>query len=272
MNYKYLLLGSGYTLKRLSRKFNAEEILLIQRSKFEDISYRYISCDVSNTKDIKEIFQKYKSIEYIVDSIPPNLDSPTICVENVINNLPKKIKGIIYLSTTGVYGCQSGDEVNELSETNPVTVSGMNRKKCEQLYGSVSIPTCCLRLSAICSETRGTLIALSRNRYPYVPNRWSNRIHVSDIVQIILKLLTQITPEIWPKISCVSDNEPTLTNDVVNFYCTKFKLPFPKPLTETEILAIPTMQSNQRVSNKLLNQILAPDKLLFPNYRSYSLD
>lgn len=271
-----LLLGTGYSLTHLLPELDAKSVLLTTTSqnKCESFQKSGFNCEILNTLDLnalKHIFQKYPNIRQIIDSVPPiravNF-KPTKGIENILlASASLSLEKIIYLSTTGVFGHESGEWVDEKTICKPNNPQSQARLDSENLYFSSKHKVCCLRLSAIYGPERGIYFSLKNGRYKLIEGyeeRWTNRIHLVDIVQSLIYALKNSQ---LPPIICLSDSSPSLVKDVVSYYCQRFSFDYPTSITKQEALNSGqyTLLSNQRVSNQLLKNLLNKEL----TYRSY---
>lgn len=274
---KVLLLGAGYVLERLARSiFENEqyELYLTTRSsqRVSELKRRYprvYQLDIANSDAVKEFFRD-KTFHYCIDSIPPLKEGgkdPGSGVRNIVSTLTRthssSLKGIIYLSSTGVYGGEDGRWVDESSPLEAESSRGVARRIVEDVYKSTEFRVLSARLSGIWGDDRGILRALQAGHYKVRRGRWSNRIHVDDIVTTLITLLEDEKP--WPESICVSDDEPARIEEVVDFLCDKLELSHPGYVEGESFNEF--QRSSQRVSNKLLKEFLGKP-LHYPTYRS----
>ncbi len=263
-NNKTLLLGSGYSLSKLALICDKNNILLTTRSsekkqKFIKKGFNVELLDIKRFDDVKSFFDEFNKFELIIDSIPP-VDNELGVKKNLVNTLKDyPLKRYFYLSTTGVYGKTDGLLTTEKTERTPISERGQRRLDTENLLlNSLNCSVTNFRLPGIYGPGRGTGIALKNKRYPYIENgsRWSNRVHVDDIVGVLKKSIS-ITEEL-PTFLNLCDSHPTLTKDVVKFYCEKFNLELPKSISykEAEEKGYQSLLANHKVSNELLLKTL----------------
>ena len=95
---------------------------------FENLEFKEKSYD-------KKILDKLNECDYILISVPP-INSKDLFLENLSNHVSEnsKIKCILYLSSTSVYGDHKGAWVNEESETKPKTKTGIDRLHIENKW------------------------------------------------------------------------------------------------------------------------------------------
>lgn len=276
---KTLLLGGGYVLQRVASLLPVGSFVITSRSKqrvAEFRSFGWISevVSIEDISSLENLLIKYRDIEEVVDSIPPlhslGEGKALIGVSNVGRLINKTgIDKVIYLSTTGVFGVEDGSWVDEQSDPKPNNSSSRLRLESEELYRSFMPKVCTMRIAAIYGPGRGIGTSIKSGKYRMINNfdRWSNRIHVVDLAKTISNVLQDSKDNSLPSIICISDNQPTLTSQVVSFYCREFLLPQPDSIDRSEVEKQKawTMLSNQRVSNKLLRSTLLPE-LRFPTF------
>src|SRR5262245_14862435 len=107
-----------------------------------------------------------------------------------LGGLPEAVRKVIYISTTGVYGQVTGDDVDEDSPCHPTREGGKASLAAEQLLQAsrFSSRAIILRLAGIYGPGRiprsGDLLA---GRPIDAPSQgWLNLIHVEDVARIVL--------------------------------------------------------------------------------------
>lgn len=270
-----VLLGGGYTLQRVAASLPSNRFVITSRR--NDVCERWRAAGwnahrvaVDEPDTLRSLWAEYPNISVVVDSVPPLRDGgdPARGVMNICESLQNSsVQRVIYLSTTGVFGVRDGSVVNESTPANPWNDQGAARLRSEEVYRQSGIRSCALRLPAIYGPDRGLHISLQNGSYRMVGigDTWSNRIHVEDLRQIILRAIE--APEL-PEVLCVSDDCPALARDVVEYTCQRLGLPMPPSISEGEVLrqGAYTMLSNQRIQNSLLKKVLNV-QLLYPSYR-----
>jgi len=275
-----LLLGAGYTLKKVAHEIGMKRVLLTHTSdagvqQSRDEGFQAIKVDLRYQDEVDVLVRHLRSIKMIVDSVPPTRPDYSAGIHRILTRmdefdagLRKSIQGVIYLSSTGVYGGQKGESVTESSLPKPYDERGRARLQCEQEWQRSGIKTAILRLSAIYGDDKGLIQVLKEGNYRLVKGRWSNRIHVDDIVAVVVKLL-HTDVNLWPPVMSVSDDEPTLIDDVVQYYCAELNMQAPSVVTPTESLS-GFDRSNQKIDNSLLKKFMG-QQLKYPNYKSILL-
>ncbi len=273
-NVKYLLLGGGYTLSGLAGQLNKDQFVITSRSsekvsQFKEAGFKSEIADLNKIEQIKNLFSIYSGLEIVIDSIPP-LDTEQTALKNYTEYLKTtNIKRIIYFSTTGVFGVTDGSFVNEKTSAKPNNSRSLARHTAENLYRATNKDFSAFRIAAIYGPGRGIGIALKNNTYKMLDNgeRWSNRIHVDDIIETCKYSLSLNCEVKLPPVLCLSDNRPEQIKNIVDFYCNKYGYEQPLEVSNEEALknAMHSIFSNQRVDNTLLRKFLCKE-LNYPTY------
>ena len=102
---------------------------------------------------------------------------------------------IVWVSSTGVYGQNSGEWVNESTETNPVSFRGKRLLEAENIISSLPIESVIVRFSGIYGPGRNRLINQIKKGEPVSeqPVSWTNRIHSEDCAGVIVHLLERFS-------------------------------------------------------------------------------
>jgi nucleoside-diphosphate-sugar epimerase len=184
----------------------------------------------------------------------------------------KKLKWVGYLSTTGVYGDRGGAEVNETSEVRPSSQRGSKRARAEEqwlsLYERHGIPVHIFRLSGIYGPGRSALdsVRVGVARRINKPGHMFNRIHVEDIIQVLLASFDRPNPG---SIYNLADDTPVQSHEVIGYACELLGLTPPPviPIEEADLAPI-TMsfyKDNKFVRNDKIKQELGVT-LKYPDY------
>jgi len=192
----------------------------------------------------------------------------------------KTLNRLIYLSSTGVYGDQQGNWIDETTPTTPTEPRGIKRLQAEQDWATLALetntPLAILRLAGIYGPGRNALLTLKR-RYnendPTLAQRiikqgqYFNRIHVADIAMLLQQVLNTDPENITLN---VSDNEPSPPQDVIEYAAQLLGLPVPPSVTLDEAKLSPMGRSfyadSKRLNNKKLLDYLET-RLQFPTYK-----
>lgn len=168
---------------------------------------------------------------------------------------------IVYISTTGVYGDCGGDWVDESRPVAPVAERSMRRWDAEQRLRAWSDAgggeLVILRVAGIYGPGKLPLERL-RQGVPMVREcdaPWTNRIHVDDLVSVLLAAMDRAAPG---SLYNVSDGHPGTMTDYFNRVADLTGLPRPPmiDLAEAEQRLSPGMLSYLRESRRLSNRKL----------------
>lgn len=184
------------------------------------------------------------------------------------------LKWVGYLSTTGVYGNRDGDWVDETSEIRPSSKRGSRRARAEEqwysLYKMHNLPVHIFRLAGIYGPGRSALDSVRTgvaNRVD-MPGHVSSRVHVEDIVNVILASMRNPSPG---SVYNVCDDYPSPTHEVIDYACEILNVE-PPPLVPLESANLaPIARSfyvdNKKVRNDKIKQDLGVT-LKYPDFRS----
>lgn len=183
------------------------------------------------------------------------------------------IRWIGYLSTTGVYGDRGGDWVTEQSVLQPSSKRGARRVRAEQqwldLYESYGLPVHIFRLAGIYGPGRSALdsVRAGAARRINKPGHAFSRIHVEDIVQVLMASMAAPSPG---GIYNVADDYPAPSHEVIAYTCEVLGKPVPPLLDYTSADLAPITMSfysdNKRVRNDRIKDELGV-QLKYPTFR-----
>jgi nucleoside-diphosphate-sugar epimerase len=127
------------------------------------------------------------------------------------------IRGLIYLSSTSVYGDHQGGWVDEHTPLSPDSPWGRMRMELEQRVWAFGqqrgLPACVVRIPEIYGPHRGPVERLRRGYTLRFPDRYSNRIHVQDLVEVLVKLGHDADQELL----LVTDGHPATSREVYTY-------------------------------------------------------
>lgn len=160
---------------------------------------------------------------------------------------------VLLVSSTGVYGQQNGEWVNEDSETQPSSFSGREILAGERRLRQRLQRTLTVRFSGIYGTNRTRLIqqASSGQAIQQSPTIWTNRIHEEDCVGILHFLLRQVQAdhELAP-IYLASDDCPVGKYEVSAFICETLGHT-PPPVKKQDL----NQQYNKRCDNQRIKSL-----------------
>lgn len=215
-----------------------------------------------------------RDVTHILVSIPPGDDGdPSFLAHMQAICQLENIEWVGYLSTTGAYGDRDGGWVDEDSEVRPTTIRGSRRAKAEEQWLSLfkyhDLPVHIFRLAGIYGPGRSALDSVRAGvaRRIEKPGHAFSRVHVSDIVQVLLASIDRPTPG---EIYNVCDDEPVPSHVVIDYACRLLGLPSPPLIPYEKADLAPITRSfyadNKRVSNQKIKSVLGVD-LKYKSYR-----
>jgi nucleoside-diphosphate-sugar epimerase len=122
----------------------------------------------------------------------------------------QSLKHVFFVSSTRVYGQNSGTILNEATEAKPADFGGVRLLEAEYLIRSLPCPGTVLRLSGIYGDGRTHMLKLARQPERWQrQNPWTNRIHRDDAARFIAFLLDLVIKK-QPLDPCyvVTDSRP----------------------------------------------------------------
>ena len=272
-----LLLGAGYTLMRLAAALPAGSFVLTSRHQervrgWQERGIHAVRVDTATPHDLAVACATFPSITTVIDSVPPPRDRglPELCAgaqsRGEIFNAAR-IARVLYLSTTGVFGVEDGSVVNETTPSCPRNPWAAARDAVERGYSSSGVATVVVRIPAIYGPGRGLGLALRHGSMKLIEKgeRWTNRVHVTDLVAYLQALIAAPT---LPPVVCVGDSTPALQREVVEFYAQKFGLAVPLSISleQARAAGLYTQLGNQRVDSSKTRALLGLT-LTYPSYR-----
>lgn len=184
----------------------------------------------------------------------------------------REIKGFSgwtgYVSATSVYPSQKNGFIDENVLPNPTTKRGRDRVDAEKQWQKLSNAEI-FRVAGIYGPGRNALDALREGRARIIesPGQISNRIHQTDITNVIAAAIKQPRPK---RIINVCDNKPTPQGDVIRFAAKLLNLPPPQPIQLKDAVLTPMARSFYVSNRRIKSVIIGPElgvKLEFPTYR-----
>ena len=177
------------------------------------------------------------------------------------------------LFRSSVYGDTSGDWVDESFTPNPGTKRGIDRLSAEQEWLDfgvrAGVPVQIFRLSGIYGPGRSVFDRINAGlaKHIYAPATYFSRIHVEDIIQVILASISSPRPG---ALYNLADDEPTTSSEIIEYgYKLMGRSPPPAiSLADSGLSEIGKTfyKESRRVNNDRIKRELGV-KLLFPNYR-----
>ena len=275
-----LILGCGYVGERLAGACLARGMRVVtttrRKERAEDLEALGVEAlVVAAPADLPD--QLVASVSAVVDSIPLTRSEQGMHASQV-DWLPlfarkaTALRWAGYLSTTAVYGNASGAWVDEGHACHPISERGIERLAAERCWLECRLPAEVFRLAGIYGPGRNLISRLKAGGYRAVqwqPPRWSNRIHVDDIVSALMAAMETPRPG---RIVNLADDEPLPHADHATELARLIDAPKPRVLSEQEgerdlsPMALEFFRDDKRISNRLLHDELLP-ALKYPSFR-----
>ncbi len=274
---KFFFFGFGQTAKyfvsellRQKRNFTFLSTNTKKTKAYYFKKKRFVSFKFKDNLFDKEIKKNLLNSNFVLISIPPQ-KTQDVVLKNFAQTLKdSKIKKIIYLSATSVYGNHNGKWVNESSKLKGKTFFGSRRKKIEKLWLNFKDKTKkdvnILRVAGIYSKESNVLKKIKRSNILVKEKKYFSRIRIEDLARIINKLFLSKEKSL---ILNASDDKPS-TNTEVAYYAAKLlKI---KKLNKVSILSFKNKmikefyKDSKKVSNKRMKSKLKI-KLKYPTYK-----
>ncbi|BAU57163.1 nucleoside-diphosphate-sugar epimerases [Halorhodospira halochloris] len=145
-------------------------------------------------------------------------------LRDALINRGQSPRRLVFVSSTGVYGQQQGEWIDETSPTEPGRFSGQRLLEAEQLAADCPWPSAIARLGGIYGPGRDMFINKVKKGEPCRPDGFTNRIHADDAVGMLVHLGRATTPA---GIYLGVDDEPTTQCQVMEFIAEQLGLPSP---------------------------------------------
>ena len=213
---------------------------------------------------------------HILNSVPPGKDGdPVLTHFGDQLAFKKSLEWAGYLSTTGVYGNTDGRMVAEDAPLAADVERSRRRVEAEAGWRALcdghGLPLHVFRLAGIYGPGRNQLIQArdGKARRIVKPGHQFSRIHVDDIVQVLLASIAHPNPGAAYN---VCDNEPVEPARVSEFACDLLGVEPPEPVTFEEAaktmspMGVSFWQDNRRIDNSRIKHDLGVE-LRFPSYR-----
>lgn len=213
-------------------------------------------------------------VTHILFSIPPN-EEGDIAFEMHgldiarLNNL----EWAGYLSAATVYGNHGGEWVSEDTPPAPSSRRGTLRMNAEEDWYSLNLsddlPLHIFRLAGIYGPGRSAIDTVKSGvaRRLDKPGHVFNRIHVEDIVQVLISSMMHPNPV---SIYNLADDMPTPSHEIIQFACNLLGVDSPPLQSFDQTEVAPIMRSfykdNKRMRNDKIKEELKVE-LLYPDYK-----
>lgn len=205
-----------------------------------------------------------RDVTHILISTPPDGEGdPTFNMHAHDIEQLENLEWLAYLSTTGAYGDRNGAWVDENTPPRPTTKRGSRRLKAEEQWMSVfkthNVPSHIFRLAGIYGPGRSAIESVRSGiaRRIDKPGHAFSRIHVDDIISVLLASMAQIRPG---EVYNLCDDEPAPSHEVISYACHLLGVEPPPLIAYDKVDLAPITQSfyadNKRVHNdKIKNEL-----------------
>ncbi len=254
------IFGFGQVSKELAKNLSKEknqDFKIVSRNTENFLNYEFLK--INFFKENKLNF----SDSTLISTIPPNEK----CEDFILKNIPKlnlkSFSRIIYISSTSVY--QSGD-VNELTNPEPATKLGIRRLSIEKQWQEINKKTVIIRSGGIYSKSNNIITKFLKGDHKIIfkKNHFTNRIHIEDLVGIILKI---IKAKNINGIINATDSFFVNTFELINKLSKEFSLPKPKKINYDDKSINQNIRSFYQISKKVYSIRLSNDlgyKFIYP--------
>lgn len=246
------------------------------RRKLKALRAAGIDAELFNSdRPLADIGASLKDTTHILLSIPPCTNGdPAFDLHSDDIAAAPNLRWLGYLSTTGVYGNRNGDWIDETATPAPTSRRGDHRLRAEEewraLHLMTGVPLHIFRLSGIYGLGRSAIDSLRAGQARRIDKQGHvfNRIHVDDIVQVLVASMQQPRPG---SIYNLADDEPASSADVISHACKLIGMDEP-PLIDIDKADLPPMvrsfyKDNKRIRNDRIKDELGVT-LIHPDYRA----
>ena len=208
----------------------------------------------------------------LISAAPDEQGDPVLhLLRDAIAARTGQFRWVGYLSTTGVYGDNGGDWVDEQSPLNPATKRGQARVAAEAAWAAIpGLPLHIFRLAGIYGPGRGPFEKIRQGtaRRIIKPGQVFSRTHVEDIAQVLAASIARPNPGAAYN---VCDNDPAPPEDVIAHAAHLLGLPVPTAEDFATAEMTPMARSFYAESKKVRNDRIKSElgvRLLYPNYHA----
>lgn len=249
-----LLLQAGYDVTGLSRTAKQHD------------NVRMLQGDVTDTSLLKQL--ENFSPDYILYCVSADGQTDAQYKAQYVDGLRNiceaqrhntELKGLLFVSSTRVYGQQEDELIDEHVVAKPKDFGGRRLLEAEQLLSTQSFQAVILRLSGIYGPGRNRMLKLAKQpeNWPNT-NAWTNRIHRNDAAGFIVHLINKLKKQqqVEP-LYIVTDDLPCRFYTVLESIAAMYKITVP----DTPVAAI----GGKRLCNHALRA--TGFNLQYPNYK-----
>ena len=254
------IFGFGQVSKKIAERLSNKKNInfkIVSRNTENFLNYAFLKIN---------FFKKNKlnfSDSILISTIPPDEKDEDFILKNIPKSTLKSFSKIIYISSTSVY--QSG-EVNELTNPEPTTKLGIRRLSIEKQWQELNKKTVIVRSGGIYTNSSNIITKFLEGDHKiiYKKNHFTNRIHIEDLVGIILKIIKNKN---FNGIINATDSFFINTFELINKLSKEFSLPKPKKINYDDKSINKNISSFYQISKKVYSIRLSNDlgyKLIYP--------
>jgi nucleoside-diphosphate-sugar epimerase len=216
-----LIIGCGFLGERVAQRWlgSGSTVFATTRNQtkakqFAKSNIRPIIGDVTASSGSPNWFQKLPEVDTVLWSVGFDrnahanyYDVHVTGLLRVLDQLPNNPR-VIFISSTGIWGTETGEEVDESTPACPTREAGRTLLTAEtSLSRHPKGPGIVLRLAGLYGPDRLPRLQDVRenNPIPADPNSWLNLIHVDDAAAVICDIAEHSSPE---ELYAVSDMKP----------------------------------------------------------------
>ncbi|WP_036188121.1 SDR family oxidoreductase [Marinimicrobium agarilyticum] len=233
---KLLMVGCGDLGRRLAHRLapkGYEATGLRRHPPADTETLRYHAADTADPEAMKQILAA--GFDVIVVTMTPSErgdEGYRRAYVQTCENLAAGLKAvgktprlILYVSSTGVYGQNEGEWVDESSPTEPNRASGERLLEAERVIANSGFAHCIVRFSGIYGPGRNRLLDQVRRGRATLSGRYTNRIHAEDCAGVMAHLIERhrLGESVAP-LYLASDCEPAPMAEVVNWLSMHLKV------------------------------------------------
>lgn len=252
---RVLCLGTGYVAQHLARALPGAEIFGTTRDAAKHAELRALGITPLSPEGLD-----FEGFTHILVSAGPGAGGDPF-LTRYAQALPTAAPVWVgYLSATSVYGDHQGAWVDEETPPAPTGPRGAQRLAAEQAWAATGLPLHIFRLAGIYGPGRSPLDRLRAGdaRRIVKPGQYFSRIHVDDIVQVLLASMRAPAPGL---VINVADDDPAPPQDVITFAAGLLGVA-PPPEEDFETAQMSAMarsfyDDNKRVTNARMKARLA---------------
>jgi len=269
-----LSLGHGYCAQALTRTLVARGWQVIGTTRSADNAARLAQDGVQALVwPGADLGPALAAATHLLSSAAPDQDGDPVLRhlrEQIAARAPA-LRWAGYLSTTGVYGDHGGGWVDETAPLTPATQRGEARVRAEAEWAAIpGLPLHIFRLAGIYGPGRGPFEKVRQGtaRRIIKPGQVFSRIHVDDIVQVLLASIARPDPGAAYNLC---DDDPAPPQDVIAHAAHLLGLPIPPAQDFASAQMTPMARSFYAESKKVSNRRIKDElgvQLIHPDYRS----